>query len=118
MTRTSLLWYITGTLIGLCVAVAVSDVVTRLHITTPADVAISVAICAAVAREYPPVRVCMWTVPIALLTGDPAAPIVTVALQRGAEVILGALIGGAFHTSAELLVSGLERVYSASAARR
>jgi len=65
-----------------------------------------VAICSLVARERPALRVCMWTCLIVLLT-EPSVPIAMVALHRGSEVILGALLGGAFHFAAEVALSAL-----------
>ena len=70
------------------------------------QIAIGVAICSLVARERPALRVCMWTCLIVLLT-EPSVPIAMVALHRGSEVILGALLGGAFHFAAEVALSAL-----------
>lgn len=111
-TGASLLWRIAGTLIGLCVAVAVSVSVSGLRIGTAAELAIAAGICAAIARQYPAVRVCMWTAAIALLTGEPGVPIIAVAAYRGTEVILGALAGGALHAASEIMVRAMEHGFS------
>ncbi|WEX91376.1 hypothetical protein PZN02_006139 (plasmid) [Sinorhizobium garamanticum] len=49
----------------------------------------------------------MWTCPIILLAVQPSVPIVVVALHRGSEVILGALVGWVFHWVAETLVDAV-----------
>jgi len=52
----------------------------------------------------------MWTAPIVLLTTQSGVPIPIGAAYRASEVILGAVIGGAFHWSAEVLVRRLSRL--------
>ena len=108
-TRSSLAARILGTLIGICVAVAVNLVGSYFAEGMSMQIAIAVAICALVARERPALRVCMWTCPIVLLT-EPSVPTVMVALHRGSEVILGALIGGMFHFAAEAAVRAITHV--------
>jgi uncharacterized membrane protein YccC len=105
-TRSSLAARILGTLIGIWVAVAVNAVASYFAEGMSMQIAIAVAICALVARERPALRVCMWTCPVVLLT-EPSVPTVMVALHRGSEVILGALLGGAFHGAAEVALSAL-----------
>lgn len=104
-TRSSLLTRILGTVLGITVAVAVSVATSRVLPDTAAQMAVAVAICAAATRWRPAVRVSLWTAPLVLLTARPDIPVALVALHRGGEVILGALIGGAFHWGAERLVS-------------
>jgi uncharacterized membrane protein YccC len=108
-TTTSLTGRIAGTIIGACVAVAVSVAAARLATGVALQVAVAVAVCATIARERPRLRVCMWTAPIVLLTTEPGVPISIEATYRASEVILGALIGGAFHWAAEVLVHRLSR---------
>ena len=105
-TQSSLAARILGTLIGICVAVAVNVVASYFAAGISMQIAIGVAICSLVARERPALRVCMWTCLIVLLT-EPSVPIAMVALHRGSEVILGALLGGAFHFAAEVALSAL-----------
>jgi hypothetical protein len=52
----------------------------------------------------------MWTAPIVLLTTQPGVPIPISAAYRASEVILGAVIGGGFHWSTEVLVRRLSRL--------
>jgi len=108
-TTTSLTGRIAGTIIGACIAVVVSVAAARVAIGVALQVAVAVALCATIARERPRLRVCMWTAPIVLLTTEPGVPISIEATYRAGEVILGALIGGAFHWVAEVLVHRLSR---------
>ena len=104
-TRSSLRSRIIGTLIGIVVAVAVNVLTSPRGVGVAGQIALSVGICALVAHEFPKFRVCMWTGPIVLLTADPSISTPIVGVYRGSEVILGALIGGAFHYIAEALVT-------------
>jgi len=106
-TRSSLTGRILGTLLGIGVTVAVSEITSRTATSTAVQMAIAVAICALVVRELPKLRVAMWTCPIILLTAQPSAPMLLVALHRGSEVILGAIIGWIFHWFAEIVVDAL-----------
>lgn len=106
-TRSSLTGRILGTLLGIGVTVAVSEITSRTVIDTAAQMAIAVAICAVVVRKFPKLRVAMWTCPIILLTAQPSSPILMVAVHRGSEVILGALVGWIFHWFAEIVVDTL-----------
>ena len=108
-TTNSLTSRIAGTVIGACIAVAVSLAATRLDTAVALQIAVAVAVCATIARERPHLRVCMWTAPIVLLTTEPGVPISVEATYRASGVILGALIGGAFHWTAEVLVHRLAR---------
>jgi len=106
-TRSSLTGRILGTLLGIGVTVAVNEIASRTAISTAVQMAISVALCALVVRELPTLRVAMWTCPIILLTAQPSVPMLLVALHRGSEVILGAIIGWTVHWLAEVLVDAL-----------
>ena len=106
-TRSSLAGRIFGTLLGIGVTIAVSDVASRTAASTAVQMAIAVAICALVVREFPKLRVAMWTCPIILLTAQPSVPIVVVALHRAGEVIFGAVVGGVFHWAAEAVVDAI-----------
>jgi uncharacterized membrane protein YccC len=103
-TTTSLTGRIAGTIIGACIAVAVGFAGARLTTSVALQIAVAVAVGATIARERPALRVCMWTAPIVLLTMQPGVPILTNAAYRTSEVILGALVGGAFHWGAEVLI--------------
>lgn len=106
-TRSSLTGRILGTLLGIGVTVAVNEIGSRTAISTAVQMAIAVALCALVVRELPTLRVAMWTCPIILLTAQPSAPMLLVALHRGSEVILGAIIGWTVHWLAEIVVDAL-----------
>ena len=107
-TRSSLLGRIFGTLLGIGVTVGVSEVASRLAASTTVQMAVAVGICALIVREFPKLRVAMWTCPIILLPAQPSVPIVLVALHRGSEVFLGAVVGWISHWGAEVVVDALE----------
>lgn len=106
-THSSLTGRILGTLVGMAVTIAVSEVATRVAAPTSVQIGISVAIAALVAREFPKLRVVMWTCPIILLTTHSSGSILVAAFRRGGEVILGALVGWVFHWAAEIIVDTL-----------
>lgn len=106
-TRSSIIGRILGTLLGIGVTVAVGEIAPRLAMTVSVQMFVAVALTASIVRRFPTLRVAMWTCPIILLTGGRSGPIVVVALNRGTEVILGALIGWAIHWAAEILVDTL-----------
>jgi hypothetical protein len=106
-TRSSLAGRIFGTLLGIGVTLVVNEVASRTATSTALQMAIAVAICALIVRGLPKLRVAMWTCPIILLTAEPSAPMTLVALHRGSEVILGAIIGWIFHWFAEVVVDAL-----------
>jgi len=101
-THRSLSWRIVATVIGVGVAVLVALI---LHGAGPvAMLAVAVGITAAVARLRTELRVCMWTSVIVLLTVPPGGTILTAALARAQEVLLGVAIGAALHWVAERLL--------------
>lgn len=109
-TQSSVSSRIAGTIIGVCVAIAVGMAASTsyLAIGMPVQIAVAVAICAAIAHKRPGLRVCMWTVPIVLLTANTFTPIVTAGIYRGSEVILGGIVGGMFHLVTERIVTALD----------
>ena len=106
-TRSALTGRILGTLVGMAVTIAVSEVTARVAAPTAVQMGLAVGIAALVAREFPKMRVVMWTCPIILLTTQPSGSIFITALRRGGEVILGALVGWVFHWAAETVVDRL-----------
>ena len=66
--------------------------------------AIAVAICAIIALNYPALRVCMWTCPMAFLSANPTTPIFITGLYRSSEVILGGTVGVMLHNMAEAII--------------
>lgn len=106
-TRSSLTGRILGTLVGMAVTIAVAEISSRVAAPTAVQMGLAVAIAAVVAREFPNMRVVMWTCPIILLSMQPSGSILLAAFRRGGEVILGALVGWVFHWAAEIVVDGL-----------
>jgi uncharacterized membrane protein YccC len=113
-TRSSLAGRIFGTLLGIGITIAVSQVASRTAVPIVAQMSIAVAICALLVREFPTLRVAMWTCPIILLKTQVSEPIVLVALHRGSEVILGALVGWIIHWVAQVAVDAVAKRYHAS----
>ena len=103
-TKSLLAGRILGTLIGIAITVSVSGIASRMAAPTAVQMAVAVALSALISREFPKLRVAMWTCPVILLSAPPSVPIISVALGRGGEVILGAILGWAFHWAAEFLV--------------
>lgn len=93
-----------GTLLGIVVAVAVGTVMRRVALDTPWQMLVAVAVCAAISRKFPQMRVSMWTVPIVFLSGAAGQTMLDAGLWRGAEVLVGALVGAAVHGVAELIM--------------
>jgi uncharacterized membrane protein YccC len=106
-TRLCLQARILGTLLGMAISLSVNAIACRLHAPLVIQVALAVAISAAVAAQWPAFRVAMWTCPVILLATAPATPIVRAAMARGSEVILGALVGLGFHWGAEILIDAV-----------
>jgi uncharacterized membrane protein YccC len=102
-TQSSFVGRVLGTSIGIVTTVSVSEVASRMGVGTATQMAVAVAICAVVAHNFPTLRVAMWTCPLILLTAQPSVPIVIVALRRGSEVMLGAMVGWAFHWVADFI---------------
>ncbi|MBS1169293.1 MAG: rane protein [Burkholderiaceae bacterium] len=102
-TTSSLQGRIAGTIVGVCIALAVNQATSDIA-GMALQIMLAVGICAAIAGRYPSFRVCLWTAPIVLLTENASMPIVWAGFYRGSEVILGSIVGGAFHLLAERLV--------------
>jgi len=113
-TRSSLAGRIFGTLLGIGITVAVSQAASRTAVAIVVQMSIAVAICALVVRRFPTLRVAMWTCPIILLKTQVSEPIIVVALHRGSEVILGAIVGWIIHWVVEVVVDALAKRRHAS----
>ena len=113
-TRSSLAGRIFGTLLGIGITIAVSQVASRAAVPIVVQMSIAVAICALVVREFPTLRVAMWTCPIILLKTQVSEPIVLVALHRGSEVILGAIVGWIIHWVVQVVVEAVAKRCHAS----
>jgi uncharacterized membrane protein YccC len=106
-TRSSLMGYVLGTLLGIAVSIAVSEAASYPGVPIAMQMAAAVAISALAVHKFPQLRAAMWTCPIILLTALPSASILMVALHRGGEVILGAVVGWIFHWAAEAILGRL-----------
>jgi len=105
-TQSSLTSRLLGTAIGIVVTILVSAAAREIAAPTTAQMAISVAICAGVAHRHAQFRVAMWTCPI-LLNATSGWPVTTVALLRGSEIAMGALIGWLFHWTGEWFIDAI-----------
>jgi uncharacterized membrane protein YccC len=107
-TRHAAIARLVGTIVGIVVTVAVGLLMAKFKVNVAAQIALSVALTAVVAERYPSVRVCMLTCPVVLLTINATSPLLSTALHRCTEVLLGALIGAALH----LITVPLTRFFS------
>lgn len=118
-TQSSVLGRFVGTLIGVLVALLVHRLGELAEISLTPQIAIAVAICAICAKERPSIRVCLWTVPLVLVTPTPSASAEVTAFFRGCEVVIGATIGSLIHLFEErLLVPFVRRLWRRYARRR
>ena len=101
-THRSLTWRIVATLIGVAVALLVAFAMPDSGAV--ATLAVAVGVTAAIARILTELRVCMWTSVIVLLTVPPGGTILTAALARAQEVLLGVAIGAILHWGFERLL--------------
>ncbi len=107
--RLSLSGRTVGTLVGIAATILVSCIGSLVGAPVGAQMAVAVALAALIARRYPHLRVAMWTCPTLLLACGPTVPIDAIALRRGYEVILGAIIGWTFHRGAEIALDCLSQ---------
>ena len=96
-TRITIIRRFIGTILGVCVSIAVNVGAQSWPISMPMQMTIAVGISAVLAYGHPAFRASLWTCPIVLLTALPNEPIFQVGFYRGSEVILGGLIAGALH---------------------
>ena len=107
-TQSSVSGRIVGTIIGVCIALAVNAATSILDVGIAVQITFSVAICAAIAWVFPRLRVCMWTSLIVLLSATQSIPMVTAGIDRGIEVILGSVVGGVLHFVADKILTVVE----------
>ncbi|GEO83004.1 FUSC family protein [Pararhodospirillum oryzae] len=105
---------LSGTVVGIAVAVAVGSLLDLWGAGVAVQMTCAVAVSAALARRFPLVRVAMWTAPIVFLTDPEATPLVEAGLWRGAEVMVGGLVGAALHWGSE---QGIARLRPSADAR-
>lgn len=103
-TRRSFLWRAAGTVMGAGVALAAALLLMPDPARPLLATGAAVTVCAAVARRWPLMRVCLWTVPLVILTASTEHSIVSTALQRSGEVLLGGLIGAVIHLVLEYTI--------------
>jgi len=108
-TRSLLNNRILGTVLGIGIAIAIAAGTSQFGATVSTQIALGVALCAIVAREWPSLRVGMWSSSIVVLTAHDSSSTAMTALYGGSVVILGAVIGGSFHWAAEIMVAALMR---------
>jgi hypothetical protein len=108
-TRSLLNDRILGTVLGIGVAIGIAAGTSQFGATVSTQIALGVALCAIVAREWPSLRVGMWSSSIVVLTAHDSSSMAMTAFYSGSVVILGAVIGGSFHWAAEIMVAALMR---------
>ena len=108
-TRSLLNNRILGTVLGIGIAIAIAAGTSQFGATVSTQIALGVALCAIVAREWPSLRVGMWTSSIVVLAAHDSSSTAMTAFYCGSVVILGAVIGGSFHWAAEIMVAALMR---------
>lgn len=101
-TNRSLAWRIAGTMIGVGVAILVALVMTKA--SAVAMLAVAVGITSAIARLRSELRLCMWTAVIVLLTVPAGGSVLSAALDRAQEVLLGVAVGAVLHWGADRLL--------------
>lgn len=106
-TRQATLGRLFGTVLGIGIAVTVGLLAQSIGAGTATKIAVSVAIAAVIARRHSLMRVCMWTCPIVFLTATPDLPFWRVGVYRGAEVMLGGVVGAVLHLAAEMVIGRL-----------
>ncbi len=108
-TRGAVVWRFAGTVVGILVAVLAGSLIAQLGGGLAVQTGISVAICAALVRRWPDLKVAMWTAPIIFLARDPNISLLVAGYWRGSEVVLGGLIGAMLHWIAERIILRTER---------
>lgn len=103
-TRRATLGRFVGTLLGVAIAVGIGSLAEWVGAGTATKIFVSVAIAAVMARRHPGIKVCMWTCPIVFLTATPALPLWQVGIYRGAEVLLGGIVGALLHQFSEIII--------------
>jgi uncharacterized membrane protein YgaE (UPF0421/DUF939 family) len=118
-TRQATLGRFVGTLLGVAIAVLIGLPAEWAGAGNAVKIALSVALAAVIARRHPLVKVCMWTCPIVFLTATPGLPLWHVGLNRGAEVMLGGVVGTLLHLLVEIMIGKIvyHRVVDEGAAK-
>lgn len=93
-----------GTLLGVIIAVIVGTALQYCAAGPVAEIAVAVGLAATIVRRCPSLKVCMWTCPIVFLTSTAQTPLWEVGMYRGAEVLLGSVVGPALHAFSERII--------------
>lgn len=93
-----------GTLLGVIIAVIVGTALQYCAAGPVAEIAVAVGLAATIVRRYPSLKVCIWTCPIVFLTSTAQTPLWEVGMYRGAEVLLGSVVGPALHAFSERII--------------
>jgi hypothetical protein len=99
-----------GTLLGAIVALFVHWLGGLVNAPLMLQIAAAVAICATYAAGRPPLRVCLWTCPLVLVTAPSGGGADIIVVLRSSEVILGAIVGGFVHLGEAQATNLLKRL--------
>ena len=107
-TRQVLSERVRGTCLGVIISFLTHFLTIPLGISLLFQLSIAVAICAAISQIYHGMRVCIWTCPIVFLSGQVMdQSVINSGIYRALEIIVGCLIGGAFHWFSEIVMNWL-----------
>lgn len=103
-TKHAVIFRILGTATGVVVAVIVGTILNLFHANTAIELGVAVAACATIVRILPNTRVAMWTAALVFLTQTPEISLYQAGFWRGAETLLGGIVGAAMHFISEFAV--------------
>lgn len=103
-TRKTTIGRFVGTLLGVIIAVIVGTALQYCAAGPVAEIAVAVGLAATIVRRCPSLKVCMWTCPIVFLTSTAQTPLWEVGMYRGAEVLLGSVVGAALHAFSDRII--------------
>src|SRR5262249_56057220 len=108
-TRSLLNNRILGTVLGIGIAIGIAAGTSQFGATVSTQIALGVALCAIVVREWPSLRVGVGASSIVVLTAHDSSSTAMTAFYGGSVVILGAVVGGAFFWAAGIMFAALVR---------
>jgi uncharacterized membrane protein YccC len=107
-TKNATFWRLAGTIVGILVSVTAGSLTASTGLSVAMQMGLSIALCAAIVRRWPDLKVAMWTAPVLFFARDPSVSLLTIGYWRGSEVVLGGLTGAALHFVSERLIFNLE----------
>ena len=113
-TGSALAWRFAGTVVGIVVALAADSLNRTIHVDVAVQMGLAVAVCAALARRWPDLKVAMWTVPIVYLAYTSDQPLFALSFWRCSEVLVGGIVGLVIHWIAEGVLGSRDKVSQAS----